>query len=373
MPFGKEGVSPGIGLALSGGGFRATLFHTGSLWRMNETGFLPKLDRVSSISGGSINAGLLGLRFGQLLFDDRGRASNFGPLFVDPIRNFCSKNIDVFAIGEGELIPWARVSDETDRAYRNNLFGDATLQDLPLDKPRFVINATNFGTGVSFRFSRAYAGDYRIGLIENPKFNLSTAVAASSAFPPFLSPVILKPDPDAFKKTDGADLYDSVDYRKELFLTDGGVYDNLGLETVWNRCQTLLVSDAGAPFEFKPLPGTSWLQQALRAMDVATSQARGLRKRALISDYTSGARKGAYWGIMTEIADYGVTDSLPCPPQVTAQLAAMRTRLNHFSDTEQKQLINWGYAVCDAAIRRWMGVPNDPPAAWPYPEFALGR
>jgi hypothetical protein len=35
MPFGSEGVERGVGLALSGGGFRATLFHLGSLWRLN--------------------------------------------------------------------------------------------------------------------------------------------------------------------------------------------------------------------------------------------------------------------------------------------------------------------------------------------------
>jgi NTE family protein len=373
MPFGKEGVAPGIALALSGGGFRATLFHVGALWRLNEIGFIPRLDRVSSISGGSITAGLLGLKFGQFRFDAQGRATNFGPLIVEPLRTFCSKEVDVFAIGEGALLPWKKASDLIDRAYRENLFADATLQDLPSDKPRFVINATNFATGVSFRFSRPYAGDYRIGLIKNPTFRVSTAVAASSGFPPALSPVILKPDPNLFVKTEGADLYDTIAYRQELILTDGGVYDNLGLETVWNRYATVLVSDAGAPFEFKQLPDTSWLHQALRAMDVATNQSRGLRKRALITDYLSGQRKGAYWGIMTPIRDYGLADTLPCPPEVTRQLAAIRTRLNRFTDEEQGRLINWGYAVSDAALRRWAGVANQPAAAWPYPIYALDR
>ena len=254
MPFSDEGVAPGIALALSGGGFRATLFHIGGLWRLNETGFLPRLDRVSSISGGSITAGFLGLKFGQLHFDASGNATNFGPLVVDPLRAFCSKDIDVFAVGEGALLPWKKASDVVERAYRDHLFGEATLQDLPLEKPRFVINATNFGTGVSFRFSRPYAGDYRIGLIKNPTFRISTAVAASSGFPPVLSPVILRPDPNSFVKTEGADLYDNIAYRQELVLTDGGVYDNLGLETVWNRYDTLLVSDAGAPFELQGTP-----------------------------------------------------------------------------------------------------------------------
>jgi NTE family protein len=371
MPFSEEGVEPGIAVAVSGGGFRATLFHIGGLWRLNETGFLPKLDRVSSISGGSITAGLLGLRFQQLQFDAAGRATNFGPLIVDPLREFCSRDIDVFAIGEGTLLPWKGASDVVEEAYRKVLFGEATLQDLP-EKPRFVINATNFATGVSFRFSRPYAGDYRIGLIRNPTIRVSTAVSASSGFPPVLSPVILKPDPDSFEKTDGADLYEDVAYREKLVLTDGGVYDNLGLETVWNRYETVLVSDAGAPFEFKQLPGTSWLEQAMRAMDVATNQSRALRKRALISDFKHG-RKGAYWGIMTPITKYGLSDSLACPPKVTSELAGMRTRLNCFSEAEQCRLINWGYAISDAALRRWLSVPNLPPAAWPYPSYALDK
>ena len=54
MPFGSEGVQAGIGLALSGGGFRATLFHIGSCWRLLELGVLPHLHCVSSVSGGSI-------------------------------------------------------------------------------------------------------------------------------------------------------------------------------------------------------------------------------------------------------------------------------------------------------------------------------
>ncbi len=44
MPFGREGVEQGIGLALSGGGFRATLFHLGSIWRLNELGMLADLN-----------------------------------------------------------------------------------------------------------------------------------------------------------------------------------------------------------------------------------------------------------------------------------------------------------------------------------------
>jgi len=198
-------------------------------------------------------------------------------------------------------------------------------------------------------------------------------VAASSAFPPALSPAIVKLDPDSFEKTEGADLYDNVAFRRQLVLTDGGVYDNLGLETVWNSLDTVLVSDAGAPLGFEEAPDSSWTKQAIRAMDIATEQTRALRKRALIADFNSGQRKGAYWGIMTPIRKYALPDALPCPESRTAELTAMRTRLNTFSESEQCQLINWGYANCDAAMRRWMNAPNQPPARWPYPEFALDK
>jgi NTE family protein len=65
-----------MGLALSGGGFRATLFGLGSLWRLNDAGLLGKLDRVTSVSGGAVLMGVLAHRWRQLQFVD-GRAGNF--------------------------------------------------------------------------------------------------------------------------------------------------------------------------------------------------------------------------------------------------------------------------------------------------------
>jgi NTE family protein len=360
-----------VGLALSGGGFRATLFHLGALWRLNELGYFPKLDRISSVSGGSITAGCLGVKWGQLQFDAHGVAANFGDVIVAPLRAFCARNIDGPAIGEGALLPWKSVSEALAEAYGEYLLGVSTLQALP-DRPRFVFNSTNFATGVDFRFSKPYAGDYRIGLIHNPTFPLALAVTASSAFPPFLSPVVILSDPAAFTRTEGADLYDEVVYRQRLVLTDGGVYDNLGLETVWNRYLTVLASDAGAPFGGVTDPGTAWHTQSLRALDIVNSQARSLRKRALIADYMLHIRQGTYWGIMTDIRDYALPDALPVPGGVIRELAGIRTRLNPFSDLEQCRLINWGYAVCDAAMRRYVIQGFAPQAAWPYPAHALG-
>ncbi len=247
-----------------------------------------------------------------------------------------------------------------------------TQVSAPAERPRFVFNSTNFATGADFRFSKRYAADYHIGMIQNPTFRVSLAVAASSAFPPFLSPVVIKTDPAAFTRVDGADLYDQISYRKRLDLSDGGVYDNLGLETVWDRYETVLASDAGAPFDPEAAKYAFWTKQARRTLDITMNQARAVRKRALMDYYKQGQRKGTYWGIATDIRKYELSDSLPCSPQRIAELATLRTRLNHFTEAEQCQLINWGYAVADAAMRRYVVLPPVSAPAWPYPDYALG-
>jgi NTE family protein len=140
---------------------------------------------------------------------------------------------------------------------------------------------------------------------------------------------------------------------------------------VWNRCQTVLVSDAGAPFERDETPATDAVRQLKRALDIALEQTLALRKRALIADYIAGQRTGAYWGIMTEIGKYGRSDSIDCPPEKTRELAAIRTRLNHFSEREQCELVNWGYAISDAAVRRWVNPNLPPPTGLPYPDYGL--
>src|SRR5438874_5369854 len=152
-----------------------------------------------------------------------------------------------------------------------------------------------------------------------------------------------------------------------------GVYDNLGLETLDKRCKTLLVSDAGAPFVVDPDPSKTWVKQTLRAFDIATNQARALRTRALIDDFRSGAHRGSYWGITTLVADYQVADALPVSPEATRYLSSMRTRLNPFTDAEQCRLINGGYALCDAAMRKYVIPGAGPAPRWPYPQFSLDR
>src|SRR3954470_22275002 len=249
----------GMALCLSGGGYRAMLFHVGAIWRLNELGYLPKLTRISSVSGGSITAGVLGLNWHSLAFDAKGVAAALQREFVEPIRALASKTIDEGAILRGILLP-GTISDKVVDAYRKHLFGDATLQDLPADPPRFVINATSVQTGALFRFSRPYMADYRVGIIPKPTTELAVAVAASSAFPPVLSPLKMELDPTAWAPASGQaseDLHKEP-YLHEAVLTDGGVYDNMGLETAWKKYRTILVSNGGAKMQAQPDPASDW-------------------------------------------------------------------------------------------------------------------
>jgi NTE family protein len=340
------------------------LFHLGALWRLNELGYLRKLDRVSSVSGGSITAGVLGLAWPSFSFDPCGVATNFVDEVVTPLRGFAGKTIDYPAIVLGVLLPGQTVSGRIARSYRQQLFGTRTLQDLP-DEPRFVINATSLQSGVLFRFSKPYLWDYRVGEVKSPSVQLATAVAASSAFPPFLSPARIEFSEDAFTPGTGDDL-ETQEYTRESVLTDGGVYDNLGLETAWKRYTTILVSDGGGQMSAEPRPHADWPLQTLRVLDVTDNQVRSLRKRQVIDGFTSQARLGTYWGIRSQVAAYHLPDSLPCPPDKTLELASIATRLGSLPDPLRDRLINWGYAITDTAMRKHV-TPQAPVGVFPYP------
>ncbi len=363
-------VEEGIGLCLSGGGYRAMLFHVGSLWRLNEAGYLPKLDRVSSVSGGSITAATLGAAWNQLDFDASGVARGFASKVVVPIRAMAEKTIDVGSVIFGMLLP-GTIAEKVRNYYEQYLFGNKTLQDLPDDPPRFVINATNVQSGALWRFMKPYMRDWRVGEVKRPQLPLATAVAASSAFPPFLSPLKLRLDPSSYTPDSGADLQ-SKPFMREPVLTDGGVYDNLGLETVWKRYQTVLVSDAGGHLEPEAHPKTDWARHTIRVLFLIDNQVRSLRKRQTIQSFIQGSREGAYWGIRSDIAHFGLTDALPCPVAQTLALANLPTRLKRIEPLTQERLINWGYAVCDAALRRHANPELPSPLGFPFSQAGVG-
>ena len=373
---------PGIGLALSGGGFRAILFHIGALWRINEIGLFPELREITSVSGGSITAAFLGLRWCRLHFEGRV-ARNFEDEVAAPLRRFCSTTIDVPTVLKGWLNPFRHPSDLLAARYRESLFGDATLQDLPdsADGPVFTLYATSLQTGSSVRLSRKRLADYRVGEIPNPTVPIATAVAASSAFPPVFVPLTLRTDPAAWRQftTGGADLFDRTEYRETLYLGDGGIYDNMGLERIWDRYETVLMSDAGSPFALQSAPGLLGFSQTarlLRTLSIIDRQSRALRRRRLMRDFQRGDMHGTFWRLETAIDQYRTAlDGKPAPMtrdnDTTRALAGVRTRLNRFVDRDQGALINWGYALADAALRAYVIDAAVPVGRWPMAPHGL--
>jgi NTE family protein len=102
------------------------------------------------------------------------------------------------------------------------------------------------------------------------------------------------------------------------------------------------------------------------------NQVRSLRKRDVIAAYRDGVRDGAYWGINTDINDYGLGSALPCPLRDTMSLAAVPTRLTALPPVVQERLVNWGYAVCDAALRRHVDPRLPVPRGFPYAKSGVG-
>lgn len=341
----------GCGLCLSGGGYRAMLFHAGSLKRLNELGLLAKVDRISSVSGGSIAAAVLGVAWTRLAFDESGVATNFDELVLQPLRGLARRTIDVPAVLLRFCGVW-RLSDSLVRAYDKNLFRGRTLQDLP-DHPRFVINATNLQSGALWRFSKPYMRDWRVGMVKAPRVLLAVAVAASSAFPPFLSPVILRLKASDFEPGTGEDCQRGR-FLTRVALSDGGVYDNLGLETL-KRCKTVLVSNAGGRMPVKNSVPVFWPFQAKRLLDVVDNQVRSLRVRWFMESLGAGGaearREGAYWSIRGDFQAGPVEERLWWDQEEIARLAGLPTRLKAYGEGTQEALVRWGRAAADAAVR----------------------
>ena len=369
----RERLQEGMALCLSGGGYRAMLFHAGVLWRLNQIGLLPKLNRISSVSGGSITAGVLALKWQNGLRFENGVATNFVEEVVDPIMSLAGYTIDVPSVLRGTL--WfGSVGDKIIKAYRKHLFGNATLQDIvdevPGVSPRFVFNATNIQSGVLWRFMKPYMRDYRVGEVVKPKVGLAEVVAASAAFPPVLSPVELKLNPKDFTPNSGTDLQGD-DFRKRVILSDGGVYDNLGLETAWKRYKTIFVSDAGGGYKSQAKPSRDWVRHAVRVLFTIDNQVRSLRKRQIVGAYLDKIRSGVYWSISEDLDLFATQNPLKCPFNNTRKLAELGTRLKRVDRTTQQKLINWGYAA--SAWRYGQYFDNSLPHAnaFPFPDAGV--
>jgi NTE family protein len=92
----------------------------------------------------------------------------------------------------------------------------------------------------------------------------------------------------------------------------------------------------------------------------------------VIGAFETQARRGTYWGSVPTLTEYRTPRSLPAPIEQTLLLAQVQTRLKRLDAIVQDRLMNWGYAVCDAAMRRWVDTTLPAPTGFPYPASGVG-
>lgn len=354
----------GVGLALSGGGYKAAAYHLGAFVRLNELGYLRKIQRISSVSGGSIAAGYLGLKWNHLAFNTAGVATNFQTEVVEPLHEFLTNvNLDIPEGLLGLLLPFRSGADGVAAAYTEHLYGHATLQDLPKAGagPQFVIVAANYELNSLWRFSQASAADYHVGEILAPTFPLARIVAASSAFPPFFCPLKLDFAGQTVLPTPLADHH-AGRFLTQALLCDGGIYDNLGLEPIWKDFGTLLVSNAGDFIKEDDLPA-EWFGLMLRIVGMIHRQAENNRQRVLMTLAAAKLRKVAYWPLRNTNVHYPKPS--PVIPAAADIAAAQRepVRLWSLGNKAFARLANHGYSLCDSAARSYLGLADPVPTS----------
>ena len=351
----------GIGLCLSGGGFRAALFHLGAVRRLHELGVLAQIKTISSVSGGSIFSAHLARSIPW-----PSTAVDFEKDVAVPFRAFTSRDIRTRPILQGAL-PFFTAVELLVQQYERFLTPQK-LSDLP-DAPRFVFCSTDRSYGVNFVFEKRLLGDYQIGYQPtSDAWSVARAVAASSCFPPVFNP--MEPKLDGKKLVDGWATPGSERDRciSELRLTDGGNYDNMGLEPVWKDHSHVLVSDGGGLFD--SVGDRNFFTRLLRYTAIVERQALSVRKRWLISSFVNEVFGGGYWGIGGAREHYGVTGGYSA--DVAHLIGSIRTDLDAFSEAEAFVLENHGYALADATLQKHSPQLITTPAAFnlPHPEWS---
>lgn len=361
----------GVALCLSGGGYRAALFHLGAVRRLNELGVLGQIDTITSVSGGSILAAHLAKSIGADWPVPHEVYPDFDAKVSEPFHRFCQRNIRTVPLALG-LLPWNWGGHAAVDALEREYFSDltkATLTSLPT-RPNFVFCATDMSYGVNWTFTRNLVGSYMAGYARTPAgWTVARAVAASSCFPPFFNPQPMGLSPGDLDR--GDDKSDKRDERiRSLRLSDGGLYDNMGLEPVWKSHLVVLVSEGGSTFDAGADGGPLW--RLNRYMEIQGRGGGAVRKRWLISSFVKSVMSGTYWGIGTDIGDYDVPVT-GYPRDITKGLIAeIRTDLDAFTVAERFVLENHGYVLAQAAIQKYarsLAIDPMPPLTVPHPDW----
>lgn len=366
-----------IHLALSGGGFRAAFFHLGALRRLYQLGLFKRIKMISSVSGGSFLNGLVGL-----YYDSIDSLEKFDELLTEKLRAFAERNvrkqiIKNFIVRQTlRFCPiisrWANENDTQKYATEfNTLYENKTLADLS-SNCRFIINATNLQTGCRFRFEKSDFGDYKTGYSYDTSFyTLGNAVAASGAFPGFFSPLSIQTKNYTFYYRDEnkTDKSKNTCIPARIQLSDGGVYDNLGVEPLERECIKtknvfVVISDAAQIFDDR-FQDFSWLSSIYRSYLVTYNRNLNRVRQFVGQNLINKKWRGVYFNLGKSCRYYR-----SCPPNDNSVqleiaenigwrdaevnlLGKMRTDLNTFQDIEIDYLLYHGATLLDVSLQKW--------------------
>jgi NTE family protein len=375
-------MKPRIALALSGGGFRASIFHLGLLKRLAELNWLPKVDVISTVSGGSIVGAFLTLHWHELI-QAGGDAQAFTSIISEPfLRLIESRNFLTEWLSGSWQWPFRKLLDRSftrTQAAAELLddwfFNNKRCRDLP-DIPLLILNATSLQSIRAWRFTNRGLGDSRFGhsAWADRSLSIGTCVGASAAFPPVFPPVRIRREHYSFS----GPVYGERDlpHFPLIPLSDGGVYDNNGLEVLIkpvsvpgmdDRLETadfLIVSDGGAAAKYQfnsaGLPVVADALLLYRVDEIAREQVTALRSRSLIADFLSRKRQGLFVSLKSEVGRMGegpyanyckhVSPKYQIPGDLLDLIRSIRTSLDRFSNAETTALMYHAYLMTDAFL-----------------------
>ena len=305
-----------IGIALSGGGYRAATFHIGILARLAKEGLLEHFSFISTVSGGTIAIGLV--------YQNNGFQWPTSDKYVDDFVPSAYRTLTTADLQRKvilDVIKWPfrlftsranliskRLRDEMGININVNQLpvGNPGAEDLSQREPTWLINSTCYETGANFRFESRRMGDYKIGYVDSPAVPLSDAIAASAGLPVVVGPLALTTN--AFIWHGGTIKGNPPANWKmpdKLHLWDGGVYDNLGLEPLINYggptasyayrrdVDYLIVSNASGKSDFQEYkPGINALN---RLISIPKYQVESLRSRDMLHRIVHHKAAGRYF------------------------------------------------------------------------------
>ena len=344
-----------IAIALSGGGFRATLSSLGVLRFLADAGLLEQVRYVSSVSGGSIANALFAGGYEALersgfatdRFDDVVLLPTLGRIAQTSMSDAIIRDL-WRALG-----PATRTTILAD-TLDDWFFGGMKLHALP-PPCRYIFNAANLSTGVRFGFERETIGDYVLGTVSSAPVDLrvADAVAASAAVPgvfPAYTPKARFPCGNGLRPK----------------LVDGGAYENTGMEPIDNLDGAfLVVLNAGGIFRPGPFGGLPIVRDLQRSESLLYRQSTALRMRNMVSrfkaweaarkedrDPPTYGRRGVLFALESTVD--AAADWVGLNPAVSdaerLRLAGLKTSFARFSAADARQLVYQGWWLTGACI-----------------------